>query len=258
MDVHELKSALDFAERAAIEAGKITLEHFGTGVAVDWKADRSPVTIADRKAEECLRRLIGKEFPDHAILGEEFGEDRGGAEYRWVVDPIDGTRAFIRGVPLYGVMVALEHEGDALLGVVHHPALRETVRAAKGCGCVWKGRPARVSAVASLADAMVLTTDTGGVFRKNRRFAERLLGERARHRTWGDCFGYTLVATGRAEVMMDPEMAVWDSAAVKPIIEEAGGVFTDWSGRRTIHGKDALAANAELHAVVLEMMRAED
>jgi len=255
MDAPELRKVLEFARRAAVKAGAITLEYFGTGVAVDRKSDQSPVTVADRKAEECLRSLIAREFPRHAILGEEFGEENPGAEYRWIVDPIDGTRSFIRGVPLYGVLVALEHGGESLLGVIHHPPLGETVEAAVGCGCTWNGTTARVSTVGHLADAMVLTTDTGAVFRKSRAFGEQLLSQPCRHRTWGDCYGYTLVATGRAEVMMDPKMAVWDSAAVKPVIEEAGGVFTDWSGRRTIHGDDAVAANAALHATVLAMMR---
>lgn len=256
MDSHELKEILEFATHLAREAGKVTLEYFGATLNVDRKSDRSPVTVADQKAEERLRTLISTQFPEHGILGEEFGEEGSGGRFRWIVDPIDGTRSFIRGVPLYGVLVALEHEGDAMVGVIHHPALGETVRAAKGCGCDWNGRPARVSDVEDLAEAMVLTTDTGDVFRKNRTFTESLLSELSRHRTWGDCYGYTLVATGRAEVMMDPRMALWDSAALKPVIEESGGIFTDWSGKRTIYGDDALAANRRLHHKVLKMLQA--
>jgi histidinol-phosphatase len=255
MDPRELKEILEFATHAAREAGEITLKYFGTDINVDRKSDRSPVTIADRKAEEKLRTLIQGQFPDHGIVGEEFGEEGRGGEYRWIVDPIDGTRSFIRGVPLYGILVALEHQDDAILGVIHHPALEETVRAAVGGGCEWNGRPARVSEIDALANAMVLTTDPGGVFRKNRLFAERLLSQASRQRTWGDCYGYTLVATGRAEAMMDPKMALWDSAALKPVIQEAGGVFSDWSGKPTIHGEDALAANPRLHSLILEMMR---
>jgi len=258
METNELKTLLDAATRFATEAGRVTLEYFGTGVAVDRKSDQSPVTIADRKAEEALRRLIAKEFPAHGVLGEEFGEDNPGAEYRWILDPIDGTRSFIRSVPLYGVLVALEHEGDALLGVIHHPVLRETVRAAKGCGCEWNGRPARVSEIGNVDGAMILSTDAAGVYRKNARFAERLFGTGARHRTWGDCYGYTLVATGRAEAMMDPEMSLWDSAALKPVIEEAGGVFSDWAGERTIYCRDCLAANTRLHQPLLEMIGRKD
>lgn len=255
MDRQELKEILQFATHMAQEAGKVTLEYFGTELNVDRKSDRSPVTIADQKAEERLRDLISEQFPDHGIVGEEFGEESGETMYRWIVDPIDGTRSFIRGVPLYGVLVALEHQRDAILGVIHHPVLKETLRAAKACGCEWNGRPARVSEIEDLSDAMVLTTDTGAVFRRHPAFAERLLGGPSRHRTWGDCYGYTLVATGRAEVMMDPKMAIWDSAALKPVIEEAGGVYTDWSGRPTIHGDDALAGNPRLHAAVLGMMQ---
>jgi histidinol phosphatase-like enzyme (inositol monophosphatase family) len=258
MQTDDLKKTLEFASRIAQEAGKVTLEYFATDFSVDRKSDQSPVTIADRKAEETLRALIAREFPDHGILGEEFGEINEGAEYRWIVDPIDGTRSFIRSVPLYGVLVALEYKRDALLGVIHHPVLEETVRAAKGCGCEWNGRPARVSDIGELEQAMILSTDSAGVYRKNPGFGDRLFRSPARHRTWGDCYGYTLVATGRAEAMMDPEMSLWDSAALKPVIEEAGGVFSDWSGERTIYCADSLATNGAVHDSLLEMIGRKD
>jgi histidinol phosphatase-like enzyme (inositol monophosphatase family) len=258
MDQNELRGILDFASRIAEEAGKVTLQYFGSEISVDRKSDQSPVTIADRKAEETLRELISREFPDHGILGEEFGEINEGAEYRWIVDPIDGTRSFIRSVPLYGVLVALEHQRDALLGVIHHPVLEETVRAAKGCGCEWNGRPARVSETADLEHAMILSTDAAGVYRKNPAFGDRLFRSPARHRTWGDCYGYTLVATGRAEAMMDPEMSLWDSAALKPVIEETGGVFSDWAGERTIYCAHSLATNGKVHDSLLEMIGRKD
>src|SRR5918992_4317853 len=141
------RTMLDFAVDAAWQAGKITLEYFQTGTPVERKADASPVTLADRRAEEKLREGIQRTFPDHGILGEEFGEVAGRSPYRWVLDPLDGTRSFIQGVPLYGVMMGLEHQGQPVLGVVHFPALGETVYAAKGEGCYWNGRRARVSAV---------------------------------------------------------------------------------------------------------------
>src|SRR5919109_5544971 len=163
-----LRTMLDFAVDAAWQAGKITLEYFQTGTAVERKADASPVTLADRRAEESLRERIQRTFPDHGILGEEFGEVPGRSPYRWVLDPLDGTRSFIQGVPLYGVMMGLEYDGRALLGVVHFPALNETVYAAKGEGCYWNGRRAHVSAISRLEEALVTATTVRSLYEAGR------------------------------------------------------------------------------------------
>ena len=251
-----LRAMLDFATETAWQAGKITLEYFQSGTAVERKADASPVTLADRRAEEKLRDCIQRTFPQHGILGEEFGEVAGRSPYRWVLDPLDGTRSFIQGVPLYGVMMGLEDAGRAVLGVVHFPALGETVYAAKGEGCYWNGRRARVSAVTQLEDAVVLATSVRSLYEEGRGAAFEALQEKTRlQRTWGDCYGHILVATGRAEIMLDPILNIWDCAALQPILEEAGGTFTDWTGVRTHTGGNGISTNGHLLQTVMEIVR---
>jgi histidinol-phosphatase len=251
----ELGRRLEFAVEVAWRAGRATLAHYQTGIAVHAKADRTPVTAADQAAERVCRDLIAARYPADAILGEEEGETGAGAEHRWILDPIDGTRTFVRGVPLFGVMVALEADGRAVLGVLHFPALTETVYAAAGLGCWWDGRRVAVSGVARMEDALVLTTDTNALA-SGPRAADwhRLAGRAGLVRTWGDCYGYALVATGRAEAMLDPVLSLWDAAALGPIIEEAGGVFTDWDGTAGHFVDSAVATNAVLAADVRALL----
>jgi histidinol-phosphatase len=260
--MHEepLRDLLDFAVDIAWRAGRLTLAHFQTGIAVETKSDESPVTLADREAERLLRAAIEARFPADGIVGEEFGEVRAGARRRWILDPIDGTRSFIHGVPLYGVLVALEEAGEPVLGVAHFPALGETVYAARGEGCWWDGRRAAVSATARLADALVLTSDGRPLaIADPARIAawDRLRAAAGSVRTWGDAYGYALVATGRAEAMLDPVLAAWDAAPLVPIIEEAGGVFTDLDGRRTHLGGHGVATNAALADAVRAVLRGD-
>jgi len=246
---------LDFAADAAWQAGRRTLAHFQTGVFVDYKADRSPVTIADRSAEQLLRGMIASRFPDHAILGEEFGGEPSASLFRWVLDPIDGTQSFVRGVPLYGVLVALEIEGTPRVGVAHFPALNETVAAADGLGCWWNGRRAAVSSTSELERAAVGYSDARMLHdRLGERWVEM---QRATHvqRGWGDCYGHCLVATGRLDVMLDPVMNPWDCSALIPILQEARGTFTDWSGAATTTGGDAFSTNGRLFSSVLDRLR---
>ena len=256
MSGEPLRNLLEFAVEVAWRAGRVTLAHFQTGIAAEAKADASPVTVADREAERLARELIEARFPQDGILGEEFGATRPDAARRWILDPIDGTRSFVRGVPLYGVMLALEEGGDAVLGVLHFPALGETVYAARGEGCWWDGRRARVSAVDRLEDAVVLTTDVENI--EARGFGagwERLRRRVSFVRTWGDCYGHALVATGRAEAMLDPILSPWDAAALRPIVEEAGGVYTDWTGNPTHLGESGVSTNAALSAEVRRLLR---
>jgi histidinol-phosphatase len=251
-----LRKMLDFALDAAWQAGKITLEYFQTDTVVERKADASPVTLADRRAEQKLRERIQQAFPDHGVLGEEFGEIAGRTPYRWVLDPLDGTRSFIQGVPLYGVMMGLEYQGQPVLGVVHLPALGETVYAAKGSGCYWNGRRAHVSTVSTLADAAILATSVRSLYEEGRGLVfETLQGQTRLQRTWGDCYGHILVATGRAEVMLDPILQIWDCAALQPILEEAGGTFTDWQGTASHTGGNGLSTNGHLFDAVMEIIR---
>jgi len=249
-----LRDLLDVAMAAAWAGGRRTLAYFNTGVAVERKADGTPVTPADREAEALIRGVIGRAFPDHAILGEEEGETAGRAPVRWIVDPLDGTKSFVRGVPLYGTLVGVELHGEPVVGVIYLPALGEMLAAARGEGCTWNGRPCRVSATGKLEDALVALSDERTARTRSDAYL-RLAARTQLQRTWGDCYGYALVATGRAEVALDPVVALWDCAALLPIIEEAGGRFTDWRGRRTAGGGEALATNGVLHAAVLDLLR---
>jgi histidinol phosphatase-like enzyme (inositol monophosphatase family) len=240
-------SLLEFAVEIARRAGALTVKYFRADPVVEWKADRSPVTIADREAERLLRDAVEARFPADGIQGEEFGLERPGARRRWFFDPIDGTRSFVRGVPLFGTMVGLVEDGEPLLGVIHLPGLGETVYAARGEGCFFDGARARVSTIGTLADALVLTTDAEHMQRADRVHAwNTIRGRAGLCRTWGDCYGYALVASGRAEAMIDPMLNPWDAAPVLPIIEEAGGVVTDLDGIRRFDGGNLMASNAAL------------
>jgi histidinol-phosphatase len=256
MSSEGLESLLEFACETVWEAGRLTLAHFQTVLDVQWKADRSPVTAADRAAEAWIRRAIETRFPDHAIVGEELGPREVDATYRWWVDPIDGTQAFIAGVPLYGVLLGLERAGEIVVGAVCFPALGELVAAGIGLGCRWNGRRARVSAVDRLGAARVVFTDCGELDERHETRWRRLRGATRVQRGWGDCYGHCLVATGRAEIAVDPIMQPWDCAALVPILREAGGTFTDWQGRTTIHAGEALSTNGVLLDQVLALLRA--
>ncbi len=253
-----LDALLAFALDAAWQAGRVTLGHYQTGLAAERKADNSPVTLADRQAEQKLRDLITTAWPDHALIGEEYGHQPGRSDsgYTWIIDPIDGTKSFISGVPFYAVLLALVKDEQPLLGVMNFPALNEMVYARRGGGCFWNGRPARVSAVSRLTDAVLLASDLDTFARFNRQDAfQRLITATYFQRTWGDAYGYALVATGRAEIMLDPVMAVWDCGPLQVILEEAGGTFTDWRGTPTIFGGEALATNGALFESVMELIR---
>ncbi len=248
-----LSDLLAVAQEAAYLAGRRTLAYFNAGVPVEIKPDQTPVTIADREAEQMIRACIARRFPDHSILGEEGGESRGNPDYRWIIDPIDGTKTFIRGVPFYGVLIGVEVRGKPDVGVVYLPALDEMVSAARGLGCRWNGRPARVSTIDRLADAALSVSDVPMAVARGEGY-RRLSAAVKFQRTWGDCYGYVLAATGRIEVMADPAMNPWDCAPLLVIMEEAGGKFTTWNGEPTIWGKDAVASNGRLHASVIEML----
>lgn len=250
----ELRRQLDFAIATAHEAGRLTLSHFQSELDVELKGDSSPVTIADREAERRIRERIEREYPAHAVLGEEFGRsDDGEAPQRWLVDPIDGTRAFVRGVPLYAVLLALETEGRIDLGVAHFPALGETVWAARGQGCYWNGRRCQVRSTASLADSVVAFTDAGSFEKHGREAAWRRLKSATSYRAgWSDAYGHSLVATGRLELMLDPVMNPWDCGPFPVILEEAGGFFGSWAGESSVYAGEALSTTSILLAEVLE------
>lgn len=236
-------------EQVARIAGDIAIRYYKTSLTIESKSDGSPVTIADRSAEQAARAWIENYFPSDGILGEEFGIARPEARRRWVLDPIDGTKTFVRGVPLWGTLVGLCEDEDVLAGAAYFPALGEMLAAAHGAGSWWNGSRCRVSSLANLRDATVLTTDERFAGNSDHLAGWRnLTGKAAVSRTWGDCYGYLLVATGRAEAMVDGIVSPWDAAALMPIVEEAGGVFTDWKGTRTAFGGSAVATNVGVAA----------
>jgi histidinol-phosphatase len=244
----EAAAWMEAAEAVARVAGEVALRHYHRGVTVETKGDGTPVSVADREAEEAARRWLEQRFPADGILGEELGSTRPEARRRWILDPIDGTKTFVRRVPLWGTLVALAEGESVLAGAAFFPAVGELAVAARGAGCRWNGRPAQVSTVGRLESAAVLCSDERQGTAGQRRGFAALATRAGLVRTWGDCYGYLLVATGRAEVMVDALMAPWDAAALQPIIEEAGGVFTDWAGRPTAFGGHTVATNAALAA----------
>ena len=236
-----LQAAADVAQIAA----RTAMQWYGTGVDVEIKGDGSPVTIADREAERVAREWIATHFPDDGVQGEEFGVYRPEARRQWILDPIDGTKAFVRGVPLWGTLIAC-CEGDTVLaGAACYPAVNELVAAAAGEGCWWNGVRTYVSPIDTLSRATALVTDDCFLERPMRGERWRALASQAGVvRTWGDCYGYLLVATGRAEIMVDDIVNPWDAAAIFPLISEAGGRFTAWDGTVTAFGGDIIATNA--------------
>ncbi|MBC7782444.1 MAG: inositol monophosphatase family protein [Burkholderiales bacterium] len=255
MDDVSLPRLLEVAREAAIAGGGHALRYFNRGVDVELKSDNSPVTRADREAEQIVRDSLLARFPTHSVLGEEHGAIAGDPDYQWVIDPIDGTKSFIHGVPLYTTLVGLQIRGKPAVGVIYAPALDEIVAAAVGLGCMWNGTPCRVSDVNALDKSLILCSDS--IMAQDRSPAYLDLARQCKYsRTWGDAYGYMLVATGRAEIMIDPAMNPWDCCALIPVITEAGGVCTSWKGESRIDGGDLFACNAALARPVSQILAA--
>ena len=259
-----LKIALKTAELAE----ENILKFYQNDVGVEWKADKTPVTIADKGTEELARKFWAKETPGFGVIGEEFGIESPDAEYQWVIDPIDGTKSFIHGVPLFGTLIGLYHKNVPIASVIRLPAMKSAVWAVNGGGAFLDGREVRASKVSQLSDALVLsgTVNTmedkgfGEGFTKLRRSA-RL------HRGWGDCYGYYLVAAGRAEIMVDPVVSLWDIAPFPLLMKEVGGKFSTIDGKTELfdangkptapiyEGFTSIATNGLLHDVALECLK---
>lgn len=254
------QSYLDFAVETAYLAGRLTLGYFHSNTQTDFKSDDTPVTMADKKAEELIRYRIEKKYPGHVIIGEEYGISSGENEtHRWIIDPIDGTKSFIHGVPLYGVLIGLEIEENVEVGVVYFPALGEMIAAATGGGCRLNGRQVTVSQVKTLDRATVGFTDAGSFAAHNRGQAWEKIQKATWFRAgWGDAYGHCLVATGRIGLMLDPVMNLWDCAPFPPILKEAGGYFGDWQGTETIYGDEAISTTRELLPELLALIAGAD
>lgn len=261
-EARELEAFLAIAREASRIAGAVIMPLYEATLTVEFKADRTPVTIADRNAEEAIRRFLERECPGHGVLGEEFGETPGDGRHRWVLDPIDGTKPFLRRVPLFGTLVALERDGEPVVGVIGCHAAGETAYAAMGLGAFVNEQRARVSGCDTLRSdsvafgrqgAVLCTSSTSMVYRTRRRGFERVMATGAALQTWGDCFGYLMVAAGRADGMIDPEMSTWDAAALFPIIREAGGRITTWEGEERVGGS-VVATNGRVHGELLALL----
>ena len=252
-----LQPYLEFATQTAYEAGRLTLGYFGTEAASpELKADDTPVTVADREAEKLIRDSIGGRYPNHTVLGEEYGEVEGAdSDLRWILDPIDGTKSFVRGVPLYAVLIGLEIQGVCEVGAAYFPAIDEMVCAASGEGCYINGRRTQVSKTQSLDRGIACFTDAATFDDRGRDAAwKRVLSAADESRGWSDAYGHALVATGRAELMLEPVMNPWDCGPFPPILREAGGYFGDWSGNETIYADEALSTTRTLLPEVLRLL----
>jgi histidinol-phosphatase len=246
---------LEVAIAAAKAGGEVALRHFRTDLTVERKADHSPVTIADRECERRIVEILHAAFPEHSILGEELGEQSGDAR-KWIVDPIDGTKSFIRGIPFFASLIALEEDGEVTTGVVYAPATGDLLYAQRGYGAFDSAGSLHVSSRKTLASSM-LVFGGASVLRQTGHWPayERLVDASARQRAYGDYFGYTFVARGQAEAMIDVDLKPWDLAALKIIIEEAGGRFTDFEGKSTIYGGSAIASNGHVHDEIRSLLR---
>ena len=257
-----MQDLIAFAETLAQASGKLILEYYadslrGAGPAVDRKADATPVTVADREGEVLMRGLIEARYPDHQVLGEEYGiSGPENAAHQWVLDPIDGTKSFVHGVPLFGTLIALLEEGKPVLGVIHLPATGELMIGARGRPTTVNGRPVRVRDTARIEDATLCYTDMARLHRLGHGPAVLDLQGRVKLvRGWGDCYGHFLVAAGRADIMLDPELSVWDVAALKPCVEGAGGRLTEVDGTDAPLGHSALSTNGHLHEAMLAALQ---
>jgi len=249
------RAALDAAVEAARAAGQIALKYYRGGFEVTIKPDATPVTQADREAERAIVEILSRAFPDCGVLGEEFGGS-GPSERRWIIDPIDGTKNFVRRIPLWATLIALEERGEITVGVVHNPVTGDLYTASRGAGAFLNGERIRVSGEGSLAQAFFLHAGLGTV-RQAGRWDEfmRLVDATERQRGFGDYAGYGLVAEGKAEIYAELDLKPWDLAPCKLLVEEAGGRFTDWDGNPTIYTGTALATNGRLHDAALELLR---
>jgi myo-inositol-1(or 4)-monophosphatase len=246
-----------FARHLATESASIIRHYFRSDYAVEQKADLSPVTVADYKAEARMRELIAAEYPAHGVLGEEFGHHQPAAEYQWVLDPIDGTKSFISGSYLFGTLIALTQRGQPILGVINHPLLDDFL-VGTGSAAWLNGRPVHVRPCQRIEEAVLLNTAHWNVHNHQNGPAFEALTRRVqRYHNWGDCHGYYLVATGGADIMTDPAMNLWDLMALVPIIRGAGGTITDWHGRDPIGGSGIVASGGSIHRAVIASLNGQ-
>ncbi len=251
----QIQEFTKFVHTLAEKSGEVIKPYFAeANLTVELKADQTLVTQADREAETVMRDLIRKAYPDHGILGEEFGSENISAEFVWTLDPIDGTISFASGCPLFGTLIGLLQAGKPVLGAINNPILNQLC-IGNNSETTLNGRVVKLRETHHLSEALLLTTNIASVakYQKQDGF-EKLLGQTHLFRTWGDCYGYLLVASGGADIMLDPIMHSWDIIPLIPIIQGAKGVITAWSGTEASHGNSCVVANKTLHPQVLEIL----
>lgn len=249
------QALIRFIKTLAVESAKVINPLFANpDLKIEWKADETPVTYADQKAEEVMRDLITREFPDHGIIGEEFGNLNESAEYTWVLDPIDGTRSFVAGSPHFGTLICLQRQGQPLWGAIHISAIGK-LYLGNNDQCWCNDRPVCLRKPPPLGDCFLLTTDPRGPARyQDSAGWKALLAATGQYRSWGDCFGYTLLASGGADIMLDPILSLWDIAALIPVIRGAGGTVSDWQGEDAVGADSLVAAHPEIHQAVIDLL----
>jgi len=250
----ELAEYKKFCKILAEASADVIKEYFRTGVSVESKMDNSPVTIADKKAEEVMREIIAKHFPEHGIVGEEFGETNRNSEYTWILDPIDGTKSFICGAYSFGTLIGLLKNGEPILGVYNHPILNDFLIGDNSLTEI-NGVKTMVRDCGDLSNAVLITTDHLNIdkYQNSVRFDELIRSVKL-YRNWGDCYGYYLLATGYADIMIDPIMSPWDLLPLIPIIQGAGGIITDYQGKDPVKGKSAIAASPQIHSSIISSL----
>jgi len=251
--MNELVEYKNFCKILAEASAEIIRKYFRTSVSVESKADNSPVTIADKKAEEVMRELIMKHFPNDGIVGEEYGEANKDAEITWILDPIDGTKSFICGAYSFGTLIGLLRNGQPILGVYNHPILDDFL-IGDNLETSINGERTSLRNCNKLEQAVLLATDYLNIEKyQNIEKFNKLIRKVKLYRNWGDCYGYYLLATGYADVMIDPIMSSWDMLPLIPIIKGAGGVITDYHGKDPVNGKSAVASASGIHSEIITL-----
>ncbi|MGF1669215.1 MAG: inositol monophosphatase family protein [Balneolaceae bacterium] len=250
-DLNELRKSAALIARSG---GDSTLKYFKKSFNLEFKDDESPVTNADKQAEIVIREAIRKKYPSHGIIGEEFGIENQNSDIVWIIDPIDGTQSFIHGVPFYTTLIGIMVDGVPSVGIIYAPALNEMVSAATGGGVTLNEKECRARPCDDIRKATFLTTDFENIekFGFQRPFRKLLHATRV-HRTWGDAYGHLMVATGRADIMFDPILKIWDAAALLPVVTEAGGSYTDVHGKKTIETGNAISCTKGLAEDVIKI-----
>jgi histidinol-phosphatase len=251
----QLDEFLNFSLKTIKKTEKITLKYFCKNLKHKIKKNKTPVTVADIKCENFIIEKINSKYPKHSLLTEETGVIDNGSDFKWIIDPLDGTKNYMRKYPFWGTLLALEWEGEVILGVISMPAIGETIYAVKRGGCFYNNRKAKVSNIAKLKDSYCLFGSLELIITQlyKNNFLNIISGC-SYSRGFGDCHGHSFVINGRAEFMIDPHVAPYDVAATKICVEEAGGMFTDLNGNRNIYTGNALISNGRVHNEVLKML----